>query len=68
MGWLFEDPEATTHSAPDDGVMVKFDGDIPCLRDLPLMLHTDGNEVWGYVDPEALRAFIRGVSVWGRLS
>ena len=68
VGWLFEDPEATTYSAPDDGVMVKFDGDVPRLRDLPLMSHTDGDEIWGYVDPKALGAFVRGVGVRGRLS
>ena len=68
MGWLFEDPEAMTHSAPNDGVMVKFNGDIWRLRDLPLMSHTDGDEIWGYVDPKPLGAFVRGVGVWGRSS
>ena len=67
VGWLLEDPEATTHSAPDDGVMVELDGDVPRLCDLPLVLHTDGDEVWGYIDPEALRALVRRVGVQGRL-
>ena len=60
MGWLLKDPEAVTHSAPDDGVMVKFDGDVPRLRDLPLMSHIDGDKVGGYIDPEAMGAFVRG--------
>ena len=68
VGWLFKDLEASTHSTPDDGVVVKLDGDVPCLRDLPLMSHADGDEVGGYVDPKALGTFIRGVSVQGRLS
>ena len=64
VGWLLKDPEATTHGTPDDGVMVEFDGDVPCLRDLPLMPHMDGDEVWGYVDPKALGAFVCRVAVW----
>ena len=67
MGWLLKDPEATTHSAPDNGVMVELDSDVLCLRNLPLMLHTAGDEIRGYVDPKALGAFVRGVSVRGRL-
>ena len=63
MGWLFEDPEATTHGAPDDGIMVELDGDVPCLSDLPLVPHTDGDEIWGYIDPKALGAFVRRVGV-----
>ena len=67
VGWLLKDPEATTHSAPDNGVMVELDSDIPCLRNLPLMSHLDGDEVRGYVDPKALGALVRRVSVRGRL-
>ena len=67
VGGLLEDSEAATHGAPNDGVMVEFDGDIPRLHDLPLMSHTNGDEVRGYVDPKALGAFVHGVGVWGRL-
>ena len=67
VGGLLEDPEAATHGAPDDGVVVEFDGDILRLRDLPLVSHSNGDEVWGYIDPKALGAFVRGVGVWGRL-
>ena len=65
VGWLLEDSKATTHGAPDDGVVVEFDSDVPHLCDLPLVLYTNGDEVWGYVDPKALRAFVRRVGVWG---
>ena len=65
--WLLEDPEAVTHGAPDDGVVVEFDSDVLRLRDLPLVSHTNGDKVWGYVDPEALGALVRRVGVWGRL-
>ena len=68
MGGLLEDLEAATHGAPDDGVVVEFDGDIPRLRDLPLMSHSNGDEVWGYVDPKALGAFVHRVGVWERSS
>ena len=67
VGWLFEDPETATHGAPDDGVVVECDSNVPHLRDLPLVSHTNGDKVWGYVDPEALGALIHGVGVWGRL-
>ena len=67
VGRLLEDPEAATHGAPDDGVMVEFGSDVPCLRDLPLMSHANGDEVRGYVGPKALGAFVRRVGVWGRL-
>ena len=67
MGWLLEDLKATTHSALDDRVVVELDGDVLCLRDLPLVVHTNGDEVRGYVDPKALGAFVRRVGVWGRL-
>ena len=67
VGWLLKDPEAVTHGAPDNGVVVEFDGNIPRLRDLPLMSHTNGDKVWGYVDPEALGTLVRRVGVWGRL-
>ena len=63
VGWLFEDSETTTHGAPDDGVVVEFDGDVLRLRDLSLMSHTDRDEVWGNIDPKARRAFIHGVAV-----
>ena len=68
MGWLLENPKATTHGAPDDGVVVEFDGDIPHLRNLPLVVHTNRDEVRGYVDPEALGTFICGVAVQKGLS
>ena len=67
VGWLFEDPKTTTHGTPDNGVVVELDSDIPRLRDFPLVSHTNRDEVWGYVDPKALGAFVRGVGVWGRL-
>ena len=67
VGWLLEDPKAATHGAPDNGVMVELNSDVLCLRDLPLVSHTNGDKVWGYIDPKALRAFVRGVGVWGRL-
>ena len=67
MGQLFEDSEASAHGAPDDRVIVEFDGDILCLHNLPLMVHTDRDEVEGYVDPEALGAFVRGIGVRGGL-
>ena len=63
MGWLFEDSEASAHGTPDNWVGVEFDGDVLRLCDLPLMSHTDGDKVGGYVDPEALRAFVHGVGV-----
>ena len=63
MGWLLKDPEAVTHSAPDDGVVVEPDSDVLCLRDLPLVVHTNGDEVWGYVDPKTLGAFVCGIAV-----
>ena len=67
MGRLFEDPKALAHGTPDNWVRVEFDGDVPRLCDLPLMSHMDGDKVGGYVDPEAMRAFVRGVSVRGGL-
>ena len=67
MGRLFKDSEASAHGTPDIGVGVKLDGDVSCLRDLPLILHTDREEVGGYVDPETLGAFVCGVSVQGGL-
>ena len=62
---LFKDPEAATHGAPDSGVVVEFDGDVLRLHDLPLVSHTNGDKVWGHVDPEALGTLVRRVSVWG---
>ena len=68
VGWLLKDPKATPHSAPDDGVVVELDGDVPHLRDLPLVAHANGEEVWGHIDPESLGAFIRGIAVQRGLS
>ena len=63
MGQLLKDSEAAAHGTPDNGVRVEFDGDVSCLHDLPLMSHTDREEVGGYVDPEPLGAFVRRVGV-----
>ena len=68
MGWLLKDLKATTHSALDDGVVVELDGDVLCLHDLPLVAHMNGDEVWGYIDPKTLGAFIRGIAVQRGLS
>ena len=67
MGRLFEDSEASAHGTPDDRVRVELDGDISCLRDLPLMSHMDREEVGGYIDPEALGASVHRVGVQGGL-
>ena len=67
VGRLLKDPEATTHGAPDDGIVVELDGDIPRLRDLPLVSHANRDKVQGDVDPKALGALVRRVGVWGRL-
>ena len=68
MGWLFEGSEALAHGTPDDGVRLELDGDILCLHDLSLMSHMDRDKIGGYIDPEALGAFVRGVGVHGGLS
>ena len=47
MGQLFVDSKAPTHGASDNGVMIELDGDVPRLDDLPLVSHTNGDEVWG---------------------
>ena len=61
MSLLLEDLKATTYGTPDDGVVVEFDSDVPCLRDLLLVSHTNGDEVWGYINPKALEVLARTV-------
>ena len=63
VGRLLKDSKATAHGAPDDGVVVELDRDVPRLYYFSLVSYADGNEVGGYIDPEGRRALERGVTV-----
>ena len=68
MGRLLEDSKPTAHGAPDDGVVVEFDCDVPRLYYVSLVPYANRDEIRRYVEPEGGRALEGGVAVRRGLS